>query len=188
MNDFKYFLRKKLGEKYEETLEEFDKAQQKNSIDPLLTIYSSEKYGFYKSLNKQLADSAAEADTSPHLCDRFIIEFHIRGDELEKRSYIGTVYRGATINLSELSLYEKVYKNKPRGVIAFKSFTSTSEDKDIALQFIIDNPPKEHQIGVLFIIEIKRNLPLSWVLQTFRNTKMKKKYLLCLEISLLLRR
>ncbi len=158
-NDFKYFLQEKLGDKYQETLEEFDKAQHRNSIEPLLRIYSSERYGFYRSLNRQLADSPAEADTSPHLCDRFIIEFHIRGDELEKRSFIGTAFRGATMNLSDLALYEKVYKNKPRGVIAFKAFTSTSEEKDVALQFIIDNPPKEHQTGVLFVIETNVKSP-----------------------------
>jgi hypothetical protein len=158
-NDFNYFLKEKLGEKYEKTLEEFNKANQKNSIKPLLTIYSDENCGFYKSLNRQLADTAAEADTSPHLCDRFIIEFHIRSDELKKRSYLGTVYRGAAINLSDLSFYEKVCENKPRGIIAFKAFTSTSEDKWVALNFINSSPSKEHQIGILFIIEIKVKSP-----------------------------
>jgi hypothetical protein len=157
--DFKYFLQEKLGEKYQKTLEQFEKAKDENSIKPLLTIYSSEKYGFYGSLNRQLADSATEPDTSPHLCDRFIIEFHIRSDELEKRSFRGIVYRGATMKSSEISSYEKVCENTPRGVIAFKAFTSTSEDRDTALQFIVDHPPKEYEVGVLFIIEIKTKSP-----------------------------
>jgi hypothetical protein len=157
--DFKYFLQEKLGENYQTTLERFDKAKDENSIEPLLTIYSNEKCGFYRSLNRQLADSATEPDTSPHLCDRFIIEFHIRSDELEKRSYVGTVYRGATMKSSEISSYEKVCENKPRGVIAFKAFTSTSQDDNVALQFIADYPPKEHEVGVLFIIKIKRKSP-----------------------------
>ena len=158
-SDFTYFLREKLGDKYEETLEEFSKAHQSDSIVPLLTIYSSERYGFYRSLNRQLVDSPAEADTSPHLCDRFIIEFFIRGDELAKRSYTGTVYRGATINSNEITLYEQICVHKPRGVIAFKAFTSTSEDKNIALGFLSDYPPKDHQTAVLFVIEIKDKSP-----------------------------
>jgi hypothetical protein len=177
-NDFKYFLQEKLGDKYEETLEQFNKAQEKNSIKPLLTIYSNEKYGFYRSLNTQLAASPAEPDTSPHLCDRFIIEFHIRSDELEKRSYLGTVYRGATIKLDELSLYEKVCENKPRGVITFKAFTSTSEDKNIALGFITDNPPKEHQVGVLFIFKIKEKSPTIVGIADVSDYKAEKEILI----------
>jgi hypothetical protein len=177
-DDFKYFLREKLGEKYQETLDEFNKAHQGNSIKPLLTIYSSERYGFYRSLNRQLADSPDEPDTSPHLCDRFIIEFHIRGDELKERCYIGTAYRGATINLSELSLYERACENKPRGVIAFKAFTSTSEDKDVALNFIIANPPKEdHKIGVLFVIETKVKSPTIFGIEDVSLFKEEKEIL-----------
>lgn len=158
-NDFKLFLQQKLGNKYQETLDEFNKAEKHNSIVPLLKVYSSEKYGFYQSLNKQLAASPAEAETSPHLCDRFIIEFHIRGDELARRAFCGIVYRGATINSDELPLYEKVCKNEPRGVIAFKAFTSTSEDKNVALQFISPKSLQAHQIAVLFIIDVKVKSP-----------------------------
>jgi ankyrin repeat protein len=157
--DFKDFLKKKLGAKYEETLKEFNKAHQENSIIRLLTLYTSEDIGFYKSLNKQLADSPHMADNSPHLCDRFIIEFHIREDELATRSFIGTTYRGATINKDELSLYETVLENKPRGVIVFKAFTSTSEEKDVALKFIPTKPRESDKISVLFIIQIKDKSP-----------------------------
>ena len=113
-NDFHEFLWKKMkdDETYIETLQEFTDAHDGNSIEKLITIYTKEHLGFYKSLNQQLADSPNEAYTSPHLCDRFIIEFHLRGDDLAKRSCTCTVYRGAIAHLSELSLYEQAYEIK----------------------------------------------------------------------------
>jgi hypothetical protein len=159
--DFQDFLKKKTKDEdhYKKTLEEFDKAHNKNSIDSLLTIYSKEELGFYRSLNQQLADSPAEPDTSPHLCDRFIIEFHIRGAELADRAFIGTAYRGATIDSNALSVYEQAYEKKPRGVVIFKSFTSTSEDKYVALDFISKKPLERHQTNVLYIIVTKVKSP-----------------------------
>ncbi|UJR17287.1 hypothetical protein I4U23_004182 [Adineta vaga] len=175
-NDFKDFLKKKLGHNYEKTLEEFDQAHQKNSIEPLLRIYSSETR-FYKLLNHQLADSPHEPDTSPHLCDRFIIEFHIRDDELKKRAYIGLAYRGATMKSDELALYEIALAHQPRGVIAFKAFTSTSEDKDIALEFIFDRPPENDQTGVLFVIETKVKSPTVMGIADISEYKHEKEIL-----------
>lgn len=157
--DFNLFLKEQLGSSYSKAVELFDNAHENNSIDTVLKIYTMERITFYRSLNRQLTSSAAEAESSPHLCDRYIIEFHLRADELAKRSFLGTVYRGATINSSEVSLYEEVRNSKPRGVITFKAFCSTSEDKNIALGFIIDNPIKTHQTAVLFIIDVKVKSP-----------------------------
>ncbi|CAF1121537.1 unnamed protein product [Adineta steineri] len=159
-NDFKEFLRLKLHGKHETALDELDEFRRKNSIESLLRIYSNEEIGFYKSLNRQLVDSPQENDTSPHLCDRFIIEFHLRSDELAERCFLGTVYRGATMDSSQLLLYEKALENKPRGVITFRAFTSTSEDKDVALNFLLRASPLEsHQIRVLYIIKTEVKSP-----------------------------
>ncbi|CAF1288170.1 unnamed protein product [Adineta steineri] len=159
-NDFKEFLRLKLHGKHETALDELDEFRRKNSIESLLRIYSNEEIGFYKSLNRQLVDSPQENDTSPHLCDRFIIEFHLRSDELAERRFLGTVYRGATMDSNQLLLYEKALENKPRGVITFRAFTSTSEDIDVALNFLLRAPSLEsHQIRVLYIIETKVKSP-----------------------------
>ncbi|CAF1170322.1 unnamed protein product [Adineta steineri] len=160
-DDFKEFLKLKLDGKHEAALDEFDEFHRRNSIESLLRIYSNEEIGFYQSLNRQLADSPQEYHSSPHLCDRFIIEFHLRSDELAERRFLGTVYRGATINSSDLLLYEKALETKPRGVITFKAFTSTSEDINIALKFMLnsDKPFESHQIRVLYIIKTEVKSP-----------------------------
>ena len=87
------------------------------------------------------------------------MEFHIRSEELEQRSYLGSTYRGGTLKLSDIPLYEKVFEHKPRGVIAFRAFTSTSVKQNIALSFINKYPPKQDEAGVLFIFEIKTKTP-----------------------------
>lgn len=157
--DFNLFLKEHMGNSYSEAVKLFDNAHENNSIETVLKIYSMERITFYRSLNKQLISSTAEAETSPHLCDRYIIEFHLRADELAKRSFLGTVYRGATIDSNEVLLYEQVHSSKPPGVITFRAFSSTSEDEKIALRFVIEHPLKTHQTAVLFIIEIKAKSP-----------------------------
>jgi hypothetical protein len=157
--DFDDFLKRKLSEENcEQTRKAIREAHGKNSIDPLITLYTNENTGFYKSLNKQLADSPFEATNSPHLCERFTIEFHLRADELKDRMYTGITYRGATMTPHDLSLYEKVLENKPRGVITFKAFTSTSEAKTEALVFAKTDSASD-RLPVLYVFEIKSKSP-----------------------------
>ena len=155
--DFKDFLEKKLDGRHEQVMEALNEAQKTNSIDPLLTIYSNEDSGFYKSLNRQLADSTFVAEDSPHLCDRFVMEFHIRANQALKRSFNGShpVYRGATLKRSDLSIYRSALASKPPGVIMFRAFTSTSESKEIALKFVKQDKFEKDQVAVLFVIEVK---------------------------------
>ena len=158
--DFQEFLHKQVDEdKREETVQAILRGKKEKSIAPLINVYTRETAGLYGSLNRQLSHSAADPDLSPHLCDRFIMEFYIHRDQLEERSYLGKVYRGGAFNVSDLSIYEQAINQKHRSVIGFNTFTSTSETKDVALNFIIKNPPGQDQLTMLLVITIKELSP-----------------------------
>lgn len=158
--DFREFLDRHIPkDKHEQTFNAIRKGKESNSIKPIINIYTSESADLYRSLNRQLSHSAVDPDLSPHLCDRFIIEFYIHRDELETRSCLGTIYRGATCHFSDLSIYEEAFNQGPKSVIAFNAFTSTSKNPDIALAFMFKEPPKADQLYVLLVIEIKEKSP-----------------------------
>jgi hypothetical protein len=159
--DFKQFLERSLAdpEKYAKTMESVNKAKQRNSIEPLITLYTSESAGFYRPFNKLLGQSSSNTEISEHLCDRYIIEFHIRHQELKQRAFTGTVYRGATISINDLIIYQHAMESNPSGVLGFRSFTSTSRDIFVALKFALHNPLNEGQKHVLFIFEIREKSP-----------------------------
>ncbi|CAF4093219.1 unnamed protein product [Rotaria magnacalcarata] len=152
--DFKDFLKKRCKSKEaDNTLDAINEAKTKSNIEPLIKMYTSED-ACYRTLNQQLSNSTHEHESAPHLCDRFIMEFYIRSEQLEKRIFIGSTYRGATIGHDDIHVYEQALNNKTRGVLAFKTFTSTSEDIKIALSFIDEGPPKDGKMNVLFVITV----------------------------------
>jgi hypothetical protein len=153
--DFKQFLKRSLSEaNIEKTMESVAAARRFNSVEPLITLYTSEVAGFYRPFNQLLAQTLSDPKISPHLCDRFITEFYIRRQELKRRAYTGTVYRGATMPVGDLVIYQHSMDSKPPGVIGLKAFTSTSRDALIALEFAFKGPPDEGQEHVIFVFEI----------------------------------
>jgi hypothetical protein len=159
--DFQEFLKRSLPEpeKYTQTMQSVNEAQQRNSIEPLITLYTNEKAGFYRPFNHLLAKSSSNTEISEHSCDRYVIEFHIRHQELKQRAYTGTTYRGATLSNNDLIIYRHALDIQPSGVLGFKSFTSTSQDPLIALNFALKTPLNEGQKHVLFIFEIMEASP-----------------------------
>jgi len=159
--DFQEFLKQSLSDpgKYTKTMESVNEAKRRNSIEPLITLYTSENAGFYRPLNHLLTQSSSNAELSEHLCDRYVIEFHIRHQELKQRAFIGTVYRGATIPYDGLAIYQHAMESKPSGVICLKAFTSTSRDIFVALKFALKTPSNENEKHVLFIFEIMEVSP-----------------------------
>ena len=158
--DFKQFLSKSLSEdNVRRTMESLLKVRRRNSIEPLINIYTDEHVGLYNPLNTLLGQSSSNTNTSPHLCDRFIIEFYIRRHELKHRRFIGTTYRGATVSANDLSVYKQAAESNPPGVLGLKAFTSTSRDPLIALKFAFRNPLEDGKRHVIFVFEIREPSP-----------------------------
>jgi hypothetical protein len=158
--DFKQFLTRSLSEpNLQKTMKSVDEAKRRNSIEPLITLYTSEEAGLYHPLNEHLVQSSSNTDITPHLCDRFLIEFHIHHHELKQRAFTGTVYRGATIPIGYLSIYRRAIESKPRGVLGLKAFTSTSRDPLVALDFAFRGSPGEDKKHALFVFEIMETSP-----------------------------
>lgn len=154
--DFQEFLKQNLSDpkKYEKTMQRVIEAQRRNSIAPLINLYTREDAGFYRPFNTLLAQSAPNTGMSSHLCDRFIIEFHIHRQELKRRSFTGITYRGATMSVNDLVIYRHAIESKPPGVLGLKTFTSTSKDPLVALKFAFRGSLNEDQKHVLFIFKI----------------------------------
>lgn len=153
--DFGQFLERRLSETNLQTaMESVRQAKRLNSIEPLINLYTREETGFYHPLNELLAESSFDTNIESHLCDRFLIEFHIRGNELKRRTFIGTTYRGATMPETDLVIYQQLSEGTPAGVLGFKAFTSTSRDPLVALQFALRAPLEDGKKHVLFIFEI----------------------------------
>jgi hypothetical protein len=154
--DFQQFLRDNLSDpiRYQITIRSINEAQRRKSIEPLITLYTNERAGFYRPFNHQLAGSSNDAANNPHLCDRFILEFYIHRRELKQRAFTGTVYRGATLRAADLTVYERARFSDPPGVLGLKAFTSTSTDPLVALRFATKNQPTDDQKNVLFVFEI----------------------------------
>jgi hypothetical protein len=159
--DFKQFLEQSLSdpEKCAKTMAAVNEAKRLNSIKPLIALYTNERAGFYRPFNQLLTQSSPNTEMSQHLCDRFIIEFHIRRHELKPRAFTGIVYRGATIPDDGLIIYRYAMESNPPGVIGLKAFTSTSRDPFVALNFAFRNRVNEGEKHVLFIFEITELSP-----------------------------
>ena len=128
--DFKQFLERNLSdpEEYAKTMQSINEAKRRDSIEPLIALYTSEAAGFYRPFNYVLTQSLSNAETSEHLCDRYVIEFHIRHQELKQRAFTGIIYRGATIAVNDFAVYQHAMNSDPPGVIGLKAFTSASRD------------------------------------------------------------
>ncbi|CAF1193305.1 unnamed protein product [Adineta steineri] len=144
--DFDEFLKKNIedGVAYQRTKEALKVADTAKDIVPLITLYTSEygddKKAFYQMLNQQLAlASENDIDTS-HFCKRFVYEFEMKSDQLENRSFTGTTFRGASMYDSDIKIYEELVIKGQNGVIALKTFTSTSRQKKQAMKFAIKKP------------------------------------------------
>ena len=156
--DFKLFLQRTLSdpEKYTLTMESVKKAKRRNSIEPLIELYTSEDAGFYGPFNQALVQTESHAPINSHLCERFIIEFYLHRHELKPRAFTGTTYRGATISNEALNIYRQAMESNPPGILGFKAFTSTSRDIFVALDFALRRTLNEDQKYVLFIFEIPK--------------------------------
>jgi hypothetical protein len=159
--DFQQFLKGTISDtnEYSNTMQSVDESRRRNSIEPLIALYTSEKAGFYRPFNKLLAQSTAHTQISTHLCDRFIIEFYIRRHELKQRAFTGISYRGATMSANDLIVYQHALASQPPGVLGLKAFTSTSRDPLVALNFSFRDPLNEGQNHVLFVFEITEISP-----------------------------
>ena len=141
--DFDHFLKNAIPDvdAYKRTKEALMEAEKKKDIVPLLTLYTSEFGGgeipFYEALNRQLALVSEDDVNTAHFCDRFVYEFYMKSDQLHKRAYYGQAFRGASMNDSELKIYEDLTIDGEKGVLATKTFTSTSKNMDEALKFAI---------------------------------------------------
>ncbi|CAF3258391.1 unnamed protein product [Rotaria sp. Silwood2] len=140
--DFDDFLKRTIpnDDEYKQAREALIEAEQDESIIPLIELYTSEfEHGgipFYQVLNKQLALSSENDINTAHFCDRFVLDFDMKSQELEKRAYIGVTYRGVTMNDADIEKYEQLsFYGRKHGIIATKTFQSTSKNKQVALRF-----------------------------------------------------
>lgn len=158
--DFQQFLNRSLSQPNLETaIKSVHEARRLNSIEPLINLYTREDAGFYHPLNELLAQSSPNTNIGSHLCDRFVIEFHIRGCELKHRTFVGITYRGATMSVIDLDIYRKLSESTPPGVLGFRAFTSTSRDPLVALQFALRTQLDDGKKNVLFVFEIPESSP-----------------------------
>ncbi|CAF1131088.1 unnamed protein product [Adineta steineri] len=155
--DFDEFLKKNIEDDvaYQRTKEALRVADTAKDIVPLITLYTSEygknKKAFYKMLNEQLAlASENDLDTS-HFCKRFVYEFDMKSDQLEKRAYTGQTFRGALMSESDIEQYKELTAKGENGVIALRTFTSTSRKRDVAMGFVESQAGKER---VLYVFNI----------------------------------
>jgi hypothetical protein len=159
--DFRQFVNQSLTEFGKvKTMESIHVARQNHSIEPLITLYTCERAGFYGPVNLTLVRSPSNSGVSPHSCDRFLFEFHLHRDELTKRAFTGIVYRGATMSTADLNLYRCAHSSRPVGVVGLKTFTSTSRDCLVALNFAFNTAPAVDQENVIFVFDISQATPM----------------------------
>ena len=164
--DFRQFLKQSLDDSnMKEAMTSINTARRNNSIEPLITLYTSERVGFYKPCNQSILRSATNNNVSPHSCDRFLFEFYLRRDELKKRAFTGTVYRGASMSTADLEIYRRALASMPAGVLGLKTFTSTSRDILVALNFAFNTPPVADQEHVIFVFEISQVTSMIFAVQ-----------------------
>jgi hypothetical protein len=155
--DFKQFLQNLSDPMKRQHCQRFiQEASRRNSIEPLITLYSSEEAGLYRPLNQQLAGSPSEVQNTTHLCDRFVMEFYLKREQLKQRAFTGITFRGATLTCDDIAVYRSAVHNNSTAVLAFKAFTSTSTDPFVALGFAMQNPIDERQKHVVFVFEIDK--------------------------------
>jgi hypothetical protein len=161
--DFDGFLKRAIPDEdaYQKTRDALIKAEKAKDIVPLIKLYTSEfgpgKIAFYKVLNKQLASASEDETTTAHYCDRFVYEFEMKSDQLEKRAFTGETFRGASMSEIELEVYEQLTTStRKKGVLATKTFTSTSRKREEAMSFANENAKDNKQKRVLLVYNIPK--------------------------------
>ena len=144
---------------YDFVMEFLTTAHEDNTIIPLIELYSHTRYSFFSILNEQLAHPTGCPHLSPHLCDRFVVEFHLHQAELRRFGFTGTTYRGVTMSAEQLVVYRGALVSEPPGIIELKTFTSTSKDEEMARWFIDMHRTTNDQRGVLFVFEVREASP-----------------------------
>ncbi|CAF3072284.1 unnamed protein product [Rotaria socialis] len=157
--DFDEFLKQAApdNEAYKQTVKALIQAERSNDIVPLITLYTSEyggeKVPFYDILNNQLALVSGDYGNTAHFCDRFVYEFSMKNDTLAQHAFVGKSYRGIRMSQSTIERYKKLAELGKNGIIATKTFTSTSKIDTEALRFIEKSKNKQER-PVLFIFNI----------------------------------
>ena len=107
----------------------FDRAINERDPSPLLTAYTAAT-GFYSLLNVDLAKLQVENLTcQENLSLAYYVGIIAGHPKFEELSYIGEVFRGMKITNDDLNQYETGTR------ILTKSFSSASQDKNVALIF-----------------------------------------------------
>ncbi|CAF0735391.1 unnamed protein product [Adineta steineri] len=115
--------------------------------------YSSQTF-LYPMLNRALR--LMNGDTITRM-GFFIGDFHRQIEQLYKKQYVGpttadtfTVYRGQGLSTGD---FEQMMKTKS-GLISFNNFLSTSNNRNISLNYAQRATINPDQVGVLFIMKI----------------------------------
>jgi hypothetical protein len=115
----------------------------------LLTAYTAET-GFYSTLNVQLAKLRLEKlTTNENLSLAYYIGIIARHPQFETLSYTGSTFRGVMVTDDDI----KQYKIGTR--ILTKTFSSTSKQFDVALQFLRNNSDTNNRLSTICIYEIR---------------------------------
>lgn len=156
--DFQKFLQDYLSPTdREKTNQYIEQSIVRNSIEPLITLYTSERIQFYRPVNRVLAQQTGTTVLpNSHLCDRYLMEFYLHKQQLKRRMITGTFYRGATLSKESINKYRIAYRSIPPGIIGLRTFTSTSRDPLIASTFCCMSEPTESRINVLFILNVHK--------------------------------
>jgi hypothetical protein len=161
--DFLDFVKDAIGNEtdyekaeYKKIVEHLAMAERDDELGPLIRLYTSEigahKIQFYKLLNRQLALKSENDMNTAHFCDRFVYEFEMKSEQLKKWAFKGTTFRGTPLPASLIESYEKLANDEEKGAILTRTFTSTSKNKMVALDFA--KPKVKEQKSVLFIYNI----------------------------------
>ena len=178
--DLQKFLRWNIPDptKLEAIMKLLQAVHEQNTIRPLIELYSSDELQFFSILNKQLANPTGDVHRSPHLCDRVIFEFYLRQRELRRLTFTGKTYSTSAMSASELAVYQRALASNPPGIIALKTFTSTSKSKDIAFSFMKRRILREEERNVLFVFEIADASPTIVDIETISQFPSEREVLL----------
>jgi hypothetical protein len=127
----------------------FDRAIKKKDPVYLLKAYTAET-GFYSILNVHLAQLKLENLTSKENLSRaYYIGLIARHPNFERLTHIGVTYRGMMITDDDIQQY------KIGARILTKTFSSSSKQLNVALNFLNKNRDTEDRLSTICIYEIR---------------------------------
>jgi hypothetical protein len=139
----------KYVEDIEKIKEYFDMAILHKDPLYLLIAYTAET-GFYSALNIHLAKLRLENLTDNENLDRaYYIGIIAHHPQLQRFSYIGTVFRGMMIMNDDLKQYQIGTR------ILTKTFSSASKERNIALGFLNNNLDTDNRLSTICIYQIR---------------------------------